>query len=114
MLEISPQESALAWTLQRSGRSPAWPSERISPSTISHSLKFSPGIDCKLKRHLLQRGPALHGMWRRQRQELIESLQHPAPGSEPLAYSSKFARSIPAQFGIILCKFFTLYNRMPE
>ncbi len=47
-------------------------------------------------------------------QELIDSLQHPAPGSEPLVYSSKFARSVPAQFGIILRKFFTLYNRMPE
>ncbi|CAK0748752.1 hypothetical protein CVIRNUC_001857 [Coccomyxa viridis] len=50
----------------------------------------------------------------RQRQELIESLQHPAPGSEPLKFSSKYARSIPQQFLIILKKFFTLYNRMPE
>ena len=50
----------------------------------------------------------------RQRQELIESLQHPAPGSEPLKFSSKYARSIPQQFLIILKKFFMLYNRMPE
>ena len=27
---------------------------------------------------------------------------------------SKFARSIPEQFLIVLRKFFTLYNRMPE
>ena len=50
----------------------------------------------------------------RERQKLIESLQHPAPGSEPLKFSSKYARSIPQQFLIILKKFFTLYNRMPE
>ena len=50
----------------------------------------------------------------RQRQELIESLQHPAPGAEPLRFASKFARSIPEQFLIVLRKFFTLYNRMPE
>ena len=50
----------------------------------------------------------------RQRQELIESLQHPAPDTEPLQFSSKFARTIPEQFLIILRKFFTLYNRMPE
>ena len=50
----------------------------------------------------------------RQRQELIESLQHPAPGTEPLQFSSKFARTVPEQFLIILRKFFALYNRMPE
>ncbi len=50
----------------------------------------------------------------RQRQELIESLQVPAPDAELLKFSSKFACSTPQQFMIILRKFFTLYNRMPE
>jgi len=38
----------------------------------------------------------------------------PAPDAEPLKFSSKFACSTPQQFMIILRKFFTLYNRMPE
>lgn len=44
----------------------------------------------------------------------MEQLQHPAEGVAPLKFASKFACSTPQQFLIILRKFFTLYNRMPE
>ena len=62
---------------------------------------------------LLRSRKLAHDAVRRQRQELIESL-HPAPGTEPLQFSSKFARTVPEQFLIILRKFFALYNRMLE